>query len=82
MLKEKIIAWIRLSRPPIMLLCCFGAVVGALNSAVFLDVNLSYFQIVSAIITQLEYRQEYLFFRVCQTWEYWDFKIFYLGTAA
>lgn len=45
-----IVAWIRMIRPPILFLCCFGAVVGALNSAVFLGEKLSYFQIFMIIL--------------------------------
>ena len=43
-IKKLIIAWIRMVRPPILFLCCFGALVGALNSALFLDEKLSIFQ--------------------------------------
>jgi 4-hydroxybenzoate polyprenyltransferase len=39
------LAWGRMVRPPIMFLCAFGALVGALNCAIFLNVDLSYFQI-------------------------------------
>jgi len=45
MLKKLIFAWLRMVRPPIMFLCCFGALVSALNCAVFQGDNLSYFQI-------------------------------------
>ena len=43
-------AWVRMVRLPIMFLCCFGAVVGALNTAVFLNTNLSFFQIFMLIL--------------------------------
>lgn len=50
-LSKLIMAWIRMVRPPIMLLCCFGALVSALNCAIFLDIELSYFQIFLLILT-------------------------------
>ena len=37
-------------RPPILLVCSFGALVGALNVSVFFDVNLSYLQIFLIIL--------------------------------
>jgi geranylgeranylglycerol-phosphate geranylgeranyltransferase len=39
------IAWIQMIRPPILFLCAFGAVVSALNCALYVGVSLSYFQI-------------------------------------
>jgi geranylgeranylglycerol-phosphate geranylgeranyltransferase len=45
------IAWIRMIRPPILFLCCFGAVVSALNCALFMGVSLSYYQILLLILT-------------------------------
>jgi len=39
-----ILAWFRMVRLPIMFLCCFGALVAALNTALFFDVKLSLFQ--------------------------------------
>ena len=45
-----ILAWLRMVRPPIMFLCCFGAIVSALNCAIFLEVELSYFQIFMIIL--------------------------------
>jgi len=45
-----IVAWIRMIRLPILFLCCFGAVVGALNSAVYYDISISYFQIFMIIL--------------------------------
>ena len=43
-------AWTRMIRLPILFLCCFGAVVGALNAAVYLNVEVSLFQIFMLII--------------------------------
>lgn len=43
-------AWIRMIRPPILFLCSFGALVGALNTAVFFDYNLSFIQILMIIL--------------------------------
>lgn len=43
-------AWGMMIRPPILFLCCFGAVVGALNTAVFLGENISIFQIIMIIL--------------------------------
>lgn len=45
------IAWIRMIRPPILFLCCFGAIVSALNCAIFEHETLSYFQIFLLILT-------------------------------
>jgi geranylgeranylglycerol-phosphate geranylgeranyltransferase len=45
------IAWIKMIRPPILFLCCFGAVVSALNCALFMRVNLSYYQLLFLILT-------------------------------
>ena len=45
-----ILAWLRMVRPPIMFLCCFGTIVSALNCAIFLEVELSYFQIFMIIL--------------------------------
>lgn len=44
------LAWIHMIRLPILFLCSFGALVGALNCAVFLGVDLSYFQIFMILI--------------------------------
>jgi 4-hydroxybenzoate polyprenyltransferase len=44
------IAWIRMIRPPILFLCSFGALVSALNCAVFMGVKLSYFQMLIIIL--------------------------------
>jgi geranylgeranylglycerol-phosphate geranylgeranyltransferase len=44
------IAWIRMIRPPILFLCCFGAVVSALNCALYMGVNLSYYQLFFLIL--------------------------------
>jgi len=49
-LGELILAWLRMVRLPIMFLCCFGALVGALNTAVFLDVKLSFIQMILIIL--------------------------------
>jgi geranylgeranylglycerol-phosphate geranylgeranyltransferase len=45
------IAWIRMIRPPILFLCSFGALVSALNCALFMGVTLSYYQIFLLILT-------------------------------
>jgi geranylgeranylglycerol-phosphate geranylgeranyltransferase len=45
------IAWIRMIRPPILFLCSFGALVSALNCALFMGVTLSYYQILLLILT-------------------------------
>jgi len=42
---KKIAAWFRMARPPIICISCLGALVGALNSSVYLGVDLSLFQI-------------------------------------
>jgi len=47
---KKIVAWIRIIRPPIVFISCLGAIVGALNSAVYLDDSLSSFQILMIIM--------------------------------
>lgn len=49
-LRTLTIAWIRMIRPPILFLCCFGAVVSALNCAIFMDESLSYVQILFLIL--------------------------------
>jgi geranylgeranylglycerol-phosphate geranylgeranyltransferase len=45
------IAWIRMIRPPILFLCSFGALVSALNCALFMGTTLSYYQIFLLILT-------------------------------
>lgn len=49
-LSSLIIAWIRMIRLPILFLCSFGALVGALNSAVYFGVELSFFQMFMIIL--------------------------------
>ena len=49
-LKNKILAWIKIIRPPIVFISCLGALVGALNAAVFLDINLTGFQIFMVLL--------------------------------
>ena len=49
-LSKLLVAWTRMIRLPILFLCCFGAVVGALNAAVFLNVDVSLFQIFMLIL--------------------------------
>ncbi|PNX53208.1 MAG: 4-hydroxybenzoate polyprenyltransferase [Thermoplasmata archaeon M9B2D] len=44
------VAWIRMIRPPILFLCSFGAVVSALNCAIYMDEPLSLFQILFLIL--------------------------------
>ena len=43
-------AWVKIIRPPIVFISCLGAVVGALNTAIFLDMNLSNFQIIMVLL--------------------------------
>ncbi|MBN1861140.1 MAG: UbiA family prenyltransferase [Candidatus Thermoplasmatota archaeon] len=45
-----IIAWIKMIRPPILFLCSFGALVSALNCAIYNNETLSYVQILLLII--------------------------------
>jgi 4-hydroxybenzoate polyprenyltransferase len=45
------IAWIKMIRPPILFLCCFGAVVSALNCALYMNETLSTFQLLFLILT-------------------------------
>lgn len=47
---NKLFAWIRIIRPPIVFISCLGALVGILNTAVFLDINLSKFQIFMVLL--------------------------------
>jgi len=47
---NKLLAWIRIIRPPIVLISCLGATVGALNAAIFLDINLTNFQIFMVLL--------------------------------
>jgi geranylgeranylglycerol-phosphate geranylgeranyltransferase len=47
---NKLFAWIRLIRPPIVFISCLGAVVGTLNAAVFLDIELTTLQICMVVI--------------------------------
>jgi len=49
-LSKKIYAWGMMIRLPIMFLCSFGALVGALNIAVFFDANLSYLQMLLVLL--------------------------------
>jgi len=49
-LKNKILAWIKIIRPPIVFISCLGALVGALNAAVFLDITLTGFQIFMVLL--------------------------------
>lgn len=49
-LSKLIIAWIRMVRLPILFLSSFGALVSALNCAVFKNVELSYYQIFMLIL--------------------------------
>lgn len=50
MLKKLILAWLRMIRLPIMFLCSFGALVSALNCAIYLNVELSVFQMFLILI--------------------------------
>jgi geranylgeranylglycerol-phosphate geranylgeranyltransferase len=47
---NKLFAWIRIIRPPIVLISCLGALVGGLNTGIFLGVELSIFQIIMVIL--------------------------------
>ena len=47
---KKLEAWIRIIRPPIVFISCLGAFVGALNTAAFLNINLTLFQILMVVI--------------------------------
>ncbi len=49
-MKNKIIAWIKIIRPPIVFISCLGALVGALNTAVFLGITLTKFQIFMVLL--------------------------------
>ncbi len=44
------VAWIRMIRPPILFLCSFGALVSALNCAIYNNVSLSAFQILLLLL--------------------------------
>jgi geranylgeranylglycerol-phosphate geranylgeranyltransferase len=46
----KIVAWCKIVRPPIVFISCLGVLVGALNSAVFLNIKLSLFQIIMVLL--------------------------------
>ena len=45
-----LIAWIRIIRPPIIFISCLGALVGVFNSAIFLNIDLSNFQIFMVLL--------------------------------
>jgi geranylgeranylglycerol-phosphate geranylgeranyltransferase len=45
-----LMAWIRIIRPPIIFISCLGAFVGVFNSAIFLNMDLSIFQICMVIL--------------------------------
>ena len=47
---NKLLAWIKIIRPPIVFISCLGALAGVLNTAVFLGVDLSIFQIIMVIL--------------------------------
>jgi len=47
---RKLIAWFRIIRPPIVFISCLGVVVGALNTAVYLGIRLSTFQIIMVLL--------------------------------
>lgn len=47
---NKLLAWIRIIRPPIVFISCLGALVGVLNTAIFLGMELSIFQMVMVIL--------------------------------
>lgn len=47
---EKIVAWLRIIRPPIVFISCLGTIVGALNSAAYLGTSLSSLQILMILL--------------------------------
>jgi geranylgeranylglycerol-phosphate geranylgeranyltransferase len=47
---NKLYAWFRIIRPPIVLISCLGAIVGTLNTGVFLDIDISTFQIFMVLL--------------------------------
>jgi len=47
---KKLEAWLRIIRPPIVFISCLGVFVGALNTATYLNINLSIFQILMVVI--------------------------------
>jgi 4-hydroxybenzoate polyprenyltransferase len=47
---SKVVAWCKIVRPPIVFISCLGVLVGALNSAVFLHIQLSLFQILMILL--------------------------------
>jgi len=47
---KKLEAWIRIIRPPIVFISCLGAFVGALNTATYVNTELSVFQILMVVI--------------------------------
>ena len=47
---NKLLAWLRIIRPPIVAISCLGALVGALNVSAYVDFKLSLFQISMIII--------------------------------
>ena len=49
-MSNKVFAWFKIIRPPIVFISCLGALVGTLNTAVFLDTSLSNFQIIMVLL--------------------------------
>jgi geranylgeranylglycerol-phosphate geranylgeranyltransferase len=49
-LVTKIVAWLKIVRPPIIFISCLGAIVGTLNAAIFLNFHVSNFQIFMVIL--------------------------------
>ena len=47
---KKLEAWIRIIRPPIVFISCLGAFVGALNTATYVNTELSVFQILMVVV--------------------------------
>jgi len=47
---SRIVAWIKIIRPPIVFISCLGAIVGALNISIFLGVTLTIFQIFMVLL--------------------------------
>jgi len=43
-------AWFRIIRPPIVFISCLGALIGLFNSAIFLEIQPSYFQMLMIIL--------------------------------
>ncbi len=47
---KKVLAWLKIIRPPIVFISCLGAIVGTLNTAVFLGIEITKFQIFMVLL--------------------------------